>query len=80
MKDLAGDAFILLINVFDESSVKVASPTFVQKLIDSIQFIVDEDTLNALISILVVCLPYFHKQDPNNNMILAEFNKPEKQD
>lgn len=70
LKDLAGDAFILLINVFDDSSVKEATPNFIKKLIDASVYIVDEDTLNALISILVVCLPHFQKIDPDSNIIL----------
>lgn len=59
LHDLAGDAFILLVNVFDDSSVKVATANFIEKMIQAMPFIVDEDTLNALVSILVVCLPHF---------------------
>lgn len=64
LKDLAGDAFILLVNLFDDRTVKVATPEFAQKLIDSIEFIVDEDTVHAIISILVCILPYFEKTRP----------------
>jgi len=49
LKDLAGDAFILLVNLFDDKTVKVATPAFVKKLIDSIEFIVDEDTVHAIV-------------------------------
>lgn len=59
LKDLAGDGFILLVNLFDDNTVKVATPEFVQKLIDSIEFIVDKDTVHAVVSILVCVLPYF---------------------
>lgn len=64
LKDLAGDAFILLVNLFDDRTVKVATPEFAKKLIDSIEFIVDEDTVHAIISILVCILPYFEKTRP----------------
>lgn len=80
LKDLAGDAFILLVNLFDEKSIKAATPEFIQKLIDSIPFIVDENTLNALLSILVCVMPYFEKNSPYNNMILNEFIVAEKED
>lgn len=73
LKDLAGDAFILLVNLFDDKTVKVATPTFVQKLIDSIEFIVDDDTVYALVSILVCVLPYFEKTRPGQNPILDAF-------
>jgi hypothetical protein len=61
LKDIAGDAFILLVNLFNDKTVKCATTSFVQKIIDSIPFIVDESTLHALISILVCVLPYFEK-------------------
>jgi len=77
MKDLAGDAFILLVNLFDDKTVKVATPEFAKKLIDSIQYIVDEDTVHALISILVCVLPYFEKVRPGQNIILDEFIRDE---
>jgi len=28
LKDMAGDAYIMLVNIFDDQSVKAASPTF----------------------------------------------------
>jgi len=42
--------------------------------------IVDENTLHALMSILVVVFPYYHKVFPNNNPIMAEFLINEKTD
>lgn len=67
-------------NLFDDKTVKVASPEFVQKIIDSIPFIVDENTVYALISILVCVLPYFEKTQPHDNLILNEFIKQERED
>ena len=62
LKDLAGDAFILLVNLFDDKTVKVATPEFVKKLIDSLEFIVDDNTVNALISILVILCAAYEKK------------------
>lgn len=80
LKDLAGDAFILLVNLFDEKSIRAATPGFIQKLIDSIPFIVDENTLHALLSILVCVMPYFEETMSHDNMILNEFITSEKED
>jgi Protein of unknown function (DUF2013) len=80
LKDLAGDAFILLVNLFDEKTIQSATPEFVQKLIDSIPFIVDENTLHALLSIMVCVMPYFEKTMSYNNIILNEFITTEKED
>lgn len=80
LEDLAGDAFILLVNIFDEKSVKEATPGFIQKLISAMPHIVDENTLHALMSILVVVFPYFQKVYPYNNPIMAEFLIGEKTD
>jgi len=73
LKDLAGDAFILLVNLFDDKTVKCATIPFIKKLIDSIPYIVDENTVYALISILVCVMPYFEKTTPHSNIILDEF-------
>jgi len=54
MKDLAGDAFVMLINVFNDQSVEHVSEKFMGKLIAAMEHIDEEETLNALISILVV--------------------------
>ena len=59
LSDVSGDAFILITNIFDESYVKSAKPEFIEKLINSMPHIVDVGTLDALVSILVVCLPYY---------------------
>lgn len=54
IKDMAGDGFILLVNVFTDETVNVISEKFIRKLIESMDYINDENTLNALISILVI--------------------------
>lgn len=77
---MTGDSFILIVNIFDENSVKDATPAFVQKIIDSLPHIVDDATLNALISILACVCPTFEKKDPENNLISKEFLNPEKED
>ena len=78
LKDLAGDALILLINLFDDKTLKVASNEFVKKLIDSIPFIVDENTVHAVISILVCVLPYMEKHQEYDNVVMDEFMRPER--
>lgn len=80
LKDLAGDALVLLINVFDDRTVKEASDAFVEKLIHSLTFIVDEGTLLAVISILICILPYMEKNQAHNNIILKEFIRPDRED
>ena len=49
-------------------------------MIDSIPFIVDENTLHALLSILVCVMPYFEKTMSYNNIVLNEFITSEKED
>ena len=73
LEDLSGDALILLVNVFDERTVAVASDEFTQKLIDSMPHIVDDSTLNAMVSIFAVLYPYYEKKQPDNNLILKTF-------
>ena len=73
MKDLAGDALIMLVNIFDDHSVKVISNKFTQKLIDSMPFIVDEPTQDALVSIFTVICPYYEKVQPEDNLMIEEF-------
>lgn len=76
---MAGDAFILLINIFDEDTTpQYISIDFVSKLTSSLDYIQDESTLHSLISILVCLLPVFEKksEDPDDytqNPILKEF-------
>ncbi len=62
MQDMAGDAFVLLVNVFNDSSIEKMSDKFVKKLIDSLEFIVDDNTVNALISILVILCAAYEKK------------------
>jgi hypothetical protein len=59
---MAGDAFVLLVNVFNDSSIEKMSDKFVKKLIDSLEFIVDDNTVNALISILVILCAAYEKK------------------
>lgn len=62
LKDIAGDAFVLLVNVFNDQSIDKMSDKFVKQLIDSMEFITDDHTTNALISILIMlCGAYERK-------------------
>lgn len=61
LEDLSGDALILLVNIFDDQSVNSVSDTFTQKLIDSLPFVVDDSTADAILSIFTVLLPYYEK-------------------
>lgn len=62
MKDMAGDAFILLVNVFNDQSIEKTSEKFVKQLIDSMNFITDDQTINALVSILVILCSAYEKK------------------
>jgi Protein of unknown function (DUF2013) len=62
LKDMAGDAFVLLVNVFNDQSIDKMSDKFVKQMIDSMEFITDESTTNALISILVVLCAAYEKK------------------
>ena len=62
MKDMAGDAFILLVNVFNDQSIDRTSDKFVKQLIDSLSFISDDQTINALVSILVILCSAYEKK------------------
>ena len=73
LKDLAGDALILLVNIFDDNSVKAINNQFTQKLIDAMPYIVDEATVEAMISIFTIICPYYEKVQPDDNLMLAEF-------
>ena len=53
MENMAGDAFVLLVNVFTQDTVNVVTDGFLKKLIQSTEYINDEHTLNALNSVLV---------------------------
>ena len=41
LKDMAGDAFILLVNVFNDSTIDFVSEKFVRQLITALEFITD---------------------------------------
>lgn len=59
---MAGDAFVLLVNVFNDQSIDKMSDDFVTKLVKSIEFITDDHTVNALISILVILCAAYEKK------------------
>lgn len=79
LQNLSSEAFILIVNIFDDNSVKDATPAFVKKIIEALPFIVDDGTLNALISILVCVCPTFERWDPASNPVTAEFRNEEKE-
>ena len=79
LKNLSSDSFILIVNIFDENSVNDATPAFVKKIIDALPFIVDDGTLNALISILVCVCPTFEQRSSEDNPVTAEFVNPDKE-
>lgn len=79
LQNLTSESFILIVNIFDDNSVKDATPAFVKKIIDALPFIVDEGTLNALISILVCVCPTFERRSSSENPITAEFTNTEKE-
>ena len=62
VKDLAGDAFVLLVNVYNDSSIEKTSEAFVKKLIETMNYITDVPTLNALVSILVILCSAYEKK------------------
>ncbi len=62
VKDLAGDAFVLLVNVYNDSSIDKTSEAFVKKLIETMNYITDVPTLNALVSILVILCSAYEKK------------------
>lgn len=73
LEDLSGDALILLVNIFDDQSIKAASFEFTKKLIDALEFVVDQSTEDALFSLFTVILPYYEKHHPEQNILLDEF-------
>lgn len=44
MENLAGDAFILLLNVMTEDTFNVVTDKFIKNLLSALDFINDEDT------------------------------------
>ena len=70
LEELAGDAFLLLINVFDETTTpELISDNFVKKLTSSLEYISDESTLHSLISILACLCPHYEKKSPDPSNI-----------
>ena len=59
---MAGDAFVLLVNVFNDQSIDKMSDGFVKKLIGSLEYITDDNTINALISIIVILCAAYEKK------------------
>ena len=60
---MAGDAFILLVNVFSDDTVDSVSDQFINQLIQSMDYITEEGTLNALSSILVMICAAIEKKN-----------------
>lgn len=79
LQNLSSEAFILIVNIFDDNSVNDATPEFVAKIIQALPFIVDDGTMDALISILVCVCPTFERRDPANNPVIAEFTNEDKE-
>jgi hypothetical protein len=51
------------VNIFNETSIDKTSEKFVKRIIEAMDFITDDATLNALVSILVIlCSAYEKKQ------------------
>jgi hypothetical protein len=48
-------------NLLNDNTVKVVTAEFAKKLIDSIEFIINEETLHTIVSILFCVLPYFEE-------------------
>ena len=80
LEDMAGDAFILLINIFDEDTTpELMTVGFLDKLTGSLEHIEDEGTLHSLVSILVCLAPVFEAASETKNVednpVLQEFVK-----
>lgn len=85
LENVAGDAFILLINVFNNETVDIVSEKFMHKLTTAMEHINDESTLNALISILVIMCAAYEKKLQKENIyktlqtgIAQQFSSDEK--
>jgi hypothetical protein len=59
---VAGDAFILLINIFNNSTIDLVTEKFIQQLVTAIDHITDEDTQNALVGILIMMCAAYEKK------------------
>lgn len=54
IKNMVGDGFVLLVDIFQTSSFKtVMNEKFIKTLIDDLEFISDEITFNSIIFILI---------------------------
>ena len=51
MEEIAGDCFLLLINIFQDEDAHIYTHQFIVKLADAYEHIDDDNTLNSLISI-----------------------------
>lgn len=84
LKDVAGDSFVLLVNVFNDQTIDLVTEQFLSKLVASLEFITDDSTLNALVSVFVlVCASHEKKLEKARerdadlveppNLVLQEF-------
>jgi len=84
MHELAGDSFILLINIFnDKVKPEIYTKEFASKLQASLEFIEEENIKHSLASILVCLCPLFearseNKDDISNNIVLSDMLSQEK--
>jgi len=78
LEDLSGDALILLVNIFDEDSVESASELFINKLFDAKPHIVDASVLNCIISVILICAPYYERKFKGANLIFSKFMETDK--
>lgn len=79
LKDIAGDMFILFINIFDDDQTPPhITVGFIDKLMAALAYIDDDSTHDALVSILICMVPIFEKNSPDtsnldHNPVLKEF-------
>jgi len=67
MENLSGDAFILLINLFNDTDTPqlLKKEAVLNKICKCIEFIEDDSTLNSLVFILSCLAPILEKDNPN---------------
>ncbi|KAL4453071.1 hypothetical protein ABPG74_015302 [Tetrahymena malaccensis] len=69
LEDLVGEAFLLLIDIFQVSSFKsVTNQAFIERLFDMLQIINDEETFHAIIKIFIN-ISYEYK-NPKENLVI----------
>jgi hypothetical protein len=73
LKDLTSDSLFLLVNIFDEQSVKYANSEFIKKITTIMEFVTEEAMVDALISLLVIICPFKEKENASENIILDHF-------